>query len=520
MDDKIKRKMRLMFVYMFSALIPVIGVFIYFYQNMYEKMESEILIVANQNLARMSDTIDKEVGTALELINRIYLNRELYTILDTHYASDEEFFCQYQDRLYPSLKILNPLSSSIKYHSVYSDNPTILGGNFVNRLEESFWANTFQDHNQNSIIMHSYAKQPPTNQEGYMFSILSRMDLFKNLNAHKKLIRVDFELNFFENIVANGNFKGTVYIVDDSEMIIFSNSDAPNHTKYVPPDDEATSRYFISHKISTLWGWQIIGIADVAYIKSSLMLERNSALFLLILSVSLLLIVVYKLVTDIQKGHLRERQIELEKKQAQLHALHSQVNPHFLFNVLETIRMRWVLEGKREHSAVILRMAKMYREAIMWQDDMITVKKEIAFIKEFMFIQDYRYGDRLEWRLQVDENIMDFKVPKMMLQTFIDNACVHGIAGTKHKAEISLMGKRKDNFLYFRITDNGAGFTAEKEAHFYHLLKGEINDDACIGIQNLARRLKLYYGDSFQMTLDTSQGKGAAIEIILPIDSF
>ena len=509
------QKFKLLILYCILAIIPVIAIFFYFYQNIYNRMEKELLTALNQSLARVAETIDKDINQVSYLSDKIYGNKQLYDILEKDYDTPVQYFENYTQIIMPIMMAMNPIDTRVKYYCIYVDNPTIFGGGYIQRLDASFTDNSWMNYIQDSkAIIYVYGRYYPHTQSGMLFSFLRNMNQYKNSNQFDKIIKIDLEPDFFRIDISDNDFKGIINIVDEKQTIVCSTFPELEWTQY--EDNSKDDRYRQYIPINTLVDWQVIGIADVDYIKNSLNTQRNIALILLALSTVFIVGVVYRLVNVIFASKLRETQITLQKKQAELNSLRNQVDPHFLFNVLETVRMKLLLSDQKEHSNVIMRMAKLYRKLLTWKDDIVPLMEEAEFIREFMFIQDYRYEDGLVWTMKMNDSAKDFKVPKMLFHSFIENACKHGMNENGGETRIDIEIDMQGNNLRFRVSDNGCGFPPEESENFYAMLDGKFDALKGIGINNAIQRLLLYYGDRFRLTLETKEGQGAAIEIVLP----
>ena len=164
------------------------------------------------------------------------------------------------------------------------------------------------------------------------------------------------------------------------------------------------------------------------------------------------------------KAQVQQAQLERETNQARFLALQSQVNPHFMFNALESIRLKARVKGEIETAQMIKYMAKMFRNLIEWDDNIITVREEIAFLDEFLHIQEYRFEDEFSYEIHVQEEAYECKIPKMILQPLVENACVHGLEAIEDKrlVGICVTADFTKNMLYLQVEDNGGGMTAEK----------------------------------------------------------
>src|SRR5690606_347847 len=131
-----------------------------------------------------------------------------------------------------------------------------------------------------------------------------------------------------------------------------------------------------------------------------------------------------------------EKNMEIEHRHAQLNALQSQINPHFLFNALETIRMRSIIKKEAETAKIIHNMAKLFRGSLTWKRDKVPLTEELEFINCFLEIQKYRFADRLEYKIEVEEAASKCLIPKLIFLPFVENACIHGIEKVRHGGEV------------------------------------------------------------------------------------
>ncbi|MNQ94008.1 Sensor histidine kinase YpdA [compost metagenome] len=168
------------------------------------------------------------------------------------------------------------------------------------------------------------------------------------------------------------------------------------------------------------------------------------------------------LIDDVYIADIQKKDLELKQRQSQLHALQSQINPHFLFNALETIRMRSLIKQENETAKIIKNMAKMFRRSLEWGGEWVTFRDELDLILCFLEIQKYRFGDKLSYRFEVDESVYSCKIPKMTLLPFIENASLHGIEPLQGHGTIELKATRTGDQVYFTIADTGIGMSKEK----------------------------------------------------------
>lgn len=193
---------------------------------------------------------------------------------------------------------------------------------------------------------------------------------------------------------------------------------------------------------------------------------------------------------------LHEREIE---------ALTNQINPHFLYNTLDTIL--WMAETKDSVGVVLMTkaLAQFFRLSLNGGSSMISVKNEIDHALQYLKIQSIRYGEKLSYSFDVDETINDCVVPKIILQPIIENAIYHGIKEADRNGNISISAKRKGEYICFVITDDGVGFdtSIQKSANKTRL--------SGVGIANVDERLRLHYGDEAGVSIQSEAGKGTTV---------
>lgn len=219
------------------------------------------------------------------------------------------------------------------------------------------------------------------------------------------------------------------------------------------------------------------------------------------------------LIEDVYKAKIRETQLELHKKQSEFNALKCQVNPHFMFNVLETIRIKSFLNNEFETSRIIKYMSRIFRKLLMWNEDMIELGEEMKFIREYLEIQHYRYGDELDVEIDADHSLLDVKIPKMTLQTLVDNACEHGFSETDGLKKIKVIVRAINaDAVEIKVYDNGKGMTGEQ---IENILDLNSQDGKGIGIKNVIRRLSLYFDDSYSFKINSEPGAYTEIVLVL-----
>lgn len=323
---------------------------------------------------------------------------------------------------------------------------------------------------------------------------------------------------------------------------------------------EGTGGKLYTISISGKTGWSIVGVTDMA----ELMKGRSEAqrLYVIItagfLVVTVLLCVVFSSaitrplerlknsMKEVERGNFEGTQVETEgnneiaglgksfnvmiykiqqlmeqniyeqeqKRLSELKALQSQINPHFLYNTLDSII--WMAEGGRNSEVVLMTssLARLLRQSISNEDELVSIRREVDYAASYLTIQKMRYQDKMEFEIDVDEGIMNQQIIKLVLQPVVENAIYHGIKYKEGKGLIKITGTYRDGCIYLTVYDNGRGMEQEVLDHIFDAKNGE--EKSGIGICNVQMRLQLYYGMEYGIFYKSIPGEGTAATIKIP----
>ena len=207
---------------------------------------------------------------------------------------------------------------------------------------------------------------------------------------------------------------------------------------------------------------------------------------------------------------------EKEKRTAEIHALQMQINPHYVYNTLTSIKML-IWQGNTELSTrVIDAFVLLLRNTISNTQECITVEQEIENLKNYVLINHVRYGDAIQTEYYVEHGCIGCYLPKMVLQPFVENAFFHAFPEGKGGL-IQVFARKKGDMLVFEIVDNGVGMSKEQlELVQRNEKRGGKEHLTGIGINNVDGRLKLLYGDKFGVKIQSQEGKGTKAVVLMP----
>lgn len=218
-------------------------------------------------------------------------------------------------------------------------------------------------------------------------------------------------------------------------------------------------------------------------------------------------------VTKAQKDKLAIRQKEIK-----LELLANQINPHFLFNTLETIRMKAHVNGQKELAEIVKLLGRIMRRNLEIGSEMITVESEVEFVQCYLEIQKFRYGNRINYDIIFeDEEIKNVRILPLTIQPLVENAIVHGLEFKEGEGHVSVRLYRNNFYIFISVQDDGEGMTNEKLQEVLDSLDDmEDSPGKRVGLRNVHQRLKLFYGEEYGLRIYSQKNGGTKIDIMLP----
>jgi two-component system, sensor histidine kinase YesM len=208
---------------------------------------------------------------------------------------------------------------------------------------------------------------------------------------------------------------------------------------------------------------------------------------------------------------------EQEKlKKSQLRVLQSQINPHFLYNTLDSII--WLINAKEDGKAIEMvdALSQFFRTSLSKGQDFIEVSEELLHVKSYLTIQKGRNWDKFDYEITFNENILNLKMMKLMIQPLVENAIYHGLKPKKEGGKIWIKGWQEDDQLIFTVRDNGVGIETQKLNDLREMLSGDqifSESKHGYGLYNIQERIRLYYLGDFGVTIDSTQGDGTNVTL-------
>ena len=257
-------------------------------------------------------------------------------------------------------------------------------------------------------------------------------------------------------------------------------------------------------------------------------LSRNDEISSLLKSYNTMVDRLSTLVDQVYKAELKNKQVkielqerELEKKQIEIQALQSQINPHFLYNTLETINAYGVINGVEEISEMSEALASMFRYSVR-NFELVTIADEIEHVKSYLIIHDHRIKKPIKLVVDIDPPLYNASIAKLSLQPLVENAIQHGYRKGMPEIVITIRATELGSCLHVSVIDNGRGITNERLIEIQEAMtpdrknRPELRSDLGIGVTNVNRRIQLLFGDQYGLELKSKVNEGTMVSIVLP----
>lgn len=574
-------KKKLVIIYVFCVLIPMIVAYWVIAYTISNNEKNKQKINIDHVIERVNYNLNSVINECKLLSNYIIDDKILNEIISTKYNSPLEYYEKYSHLLEETTikDYYNP--QNIYKINIYVDNNTIINSANILKLDENIknkeWYKQFLESDKNITITVEYDEEKRIFSDSNLtrvISIVRKLDNYKD--GIEKIVKIDINYNNLLGSILNEQMNEKLYIVNRDKIIL------SNKERYYPQENFKNLSYIDNQNIlreedlklkEGKTEWKIIFVEDnirnMGFMNKSKNLFMNLIIFNLILptmvitlisnsltnrirlintyldkikneefnlirevegtdeigsliiSYNLMVLKIKQLIEVVFKEDAEKKTLQISKKQAELKALQSQVNPHFMFNTLETIRMRCIIKKENETAEIIEKLSLILRKTINWGDDNITISEEMIFVKNYIEIQKYRFGDKLSYSFYIQDECKGFKIPKLSILTFVENSCVHGVQNSTDNTSINVAIFKDNQYLYIEIYDTGEGIPKEKLQQIKEKIEKAdfeiFKDSKSIGMLNAYIRMKMYFNNDITFEIESNIDEGTDITLRVPL---
>lgn len=570
--DNLPLTRKLMLLYLCCVLLPLILTDSIIF-SLVIKTEQSSSHHEMENIAEaIHYTLSNRMDNAANLSLNIYSNKYINEFMEADYASPLDYYESYRNFLKDSLYEASMGTSN--YNIVmYADTPGIVnGGSFWNldSAKDKQWYRDFVESGRD-ILAYPYYENTATSTQRKI-SIIRRMDYYHK-GSCPNLVKMDMDYSGMSQSIINSKYRFLVYICD-GDTILFSNDGHGGMGKPYETFLPSMNRRVGYSRDMNVYGrvWSIYVMKEELNVLS--IIRNNFALLLFLILVNLLLPAllmkginhsftsrlrelgaafdkgdiheltqlpavrgkdeigvlmasynhmagrINDLIQTVYKDRLKEQEMDIARQNAELLALHSQINPHFLFNALESIRMHSLIKNEEETAGMVERLALMERLYVDWGTDTISIREELQFVEAYLELQKYRFGDRLSYKIEAEPACLRYCVPRLTLVTFVENACVHGLENKTAPGWIFVRCCCRDGLLYMEIEDTGHGMNSELLLTLQEKMENAsmqlLKENERVGILNACLRLHLATENTVKFQLESKEDSGTIVTISIP----
>lgn len=226
----------------------------------------------------------------------------------------------------------------------------------------------------------------------------------------------------------------------------------------------------------------------------------------------------YQSQIELQDVEIERQKLKNEQVQSAFLALQRQINPHYLFNTLESIRMKVLMNGDRETAAIIEEFSSGYREMMHTSYEMISIEEELKLVKNFFSVIRFRFGEHIQLHILLEnEDIKNYKIFKFIIQPLVENAIYHGVERQDEDGIIHLSICTKAEYLLIKVTDNGIGMSHQKIEEIMESIRHpKEGDNKNLALRNIYSRLALVYKNNFNFEIESTEGQYTSVQLTIP----
>ena len=568
-----------------GVLLPIVVMNLLFMNRMSgiikEREEQNLQI----SLERARKDIHSMIDGGVAVSHAIITDKLLSDSMDRIYTNQFDFYYTFDEQLRRRVTSYMPVNNQIQRIGIYTNNPTIVPGGDYYLIDEtvlkSNWYAEWQK-SKGSFQVLAYRDASVNNAvatSSYL-SIIEKMNYYNPNSSYQKLVKIDFYLSRFYDVIARERSYLDLYLVNDKGQIIVSTDDRyqgegdTDYTlfdmnKYTKDMNEELHVIPIGNA-SYVKGWKLLGVPQETRIKKAtldmwLYFGMLAALMTLVTSIFIYVMLrsynyrvkrlsrhmqkvrnekfelinidggqdeigdlirnfnmmtaqINSLINNVYKLEIQQRSQEAERVKAELNLLQSQMNPHFLFNTLNALLVVSTKNNYTDVKDIIKDLSKLLRRLLNWKDDLVTLEEEISFTMMYLGIEKFRFRDKFQYKIDIHDDVRHYKIPKMSIQQIAENACKHGIQAIEGVGTVTISAEIVDGYLNIVVADNGQGMDKDQLRKVLSNMRSkEEGAGSNIGIRNVYRRLELYYEDKVNFNIVSSLGEGTEVSFKIPL---
>ena len=541
---KLSLRKKLILLFVMTSTLPIILLGLYDLYNMKSVLLRNTDFFVSENLDRVDDNLNICLDSYNDLLYQIYTNDDLVEWVDNLNEDVNEAV---------TINQLRRFLQGLFYAKDYVRSITVIteGGEVITYDQmtwatyENSWIKNYSlsvdemykmvSENNHTVLLDTEFGTNFANEDFYLFHMAHRIVDYKKPYRRNGIVILSIDEEFLQDILQteSGEEDETPdynCLIGKKGQIISCPDDSLIGTEVVSSDyatslleDERNEIYSDFIKKNSVirpytnvysyydeeLSWEIVEPID----QSSFMSEMSRQKTIIIIASLILLIATILALRDVLA---KEKEAQDEQRHAEIKALEAQINPHFLYNTLDTINWMAIDKDEFDISNAINSLAQILRYAISKSEEMVPLRDEVEWLKKYIYLQQYRLKNKFVCKVEASPEIMDEKIHKLLLQPFVENAIIHGFSKNQEEYILDVAMSAFDDGIRIVIKDNGCGIP--KDA-LEKLMRGEKISDGNknhLGVRNAMTRLHMYYQSKEKVQIESSEGEGTTITLWVP----
>lgn len=553
-----KFRYKLITTYILLGVIPmtIMGL-VWYNQTRTILMKQEKSSIENY-LTQAVSNMDNQLRIYNNLSDYIAFNQQISHVVSHEYDSYYDMYNQFSNVLDPMLASLKYFHSDINQITIYTKNNVVKHNTTlapITEIENEDWYKIIKGNND----IHWFVSQ----DEKKVFCVRNIPTLENNYEVGVLYVQVDYE-KLFESFKQMNDSNYGIFIMDElgDNIFNFDQFEDLNKSRKMTFDEfnkgigkENIYTIVTAHSMNNNWTVSLYKPQKLIYESTNFMITGNVIAIILLIVFSVIITSVLSKVMvsgleklranmeEVEKGNMEitvksnnedevgalirgfEKMIiqikaliedvyesRLIQKDYEMKALQAQINPHFLYNSLSLINWMALETDQEDISKITLSLSTFYRTALNKGKNILRVRDEIKNMRSYLDIQLMMHDYEFDVDVQVEEDILDYNILNLILQPLIENAIDHGIdLKTNGRGGIKIIGKKQNDEIVLIVSDNGVGMSNEQAES---ILTNKSNG---YGVKNVNERIKLYYGEQYQLKIESEIGIGTKVKVTIPI---
>jgi two-component system sensor histidine kinase YesM len=568
-------------IYIVGVLLPIMIINLVFLDRISDLIKSREQQNLEISLERARKDIHDFIEGGVAVSYTLSTDKNLYEMLDRTYKDSIDFYGAFDEQLRDRLSIYMPVNNQIERISMLTNNRSIVSGGNYQIMNGKVWTSEWYQQaeaSSNQVVVTAYRETENDNSASSTpkLSVIDWMDNYRSLNKYEKLLKIDLDLSEVYDVIVREKDYLSLYLVNEQNQIVMSAdsgyqrvTDEPYPLFNLQGNNQQELHVLPLGTANYLKGWRIIGITQGERITHAILDIRLYAAMLATTVTLLTSIFIYvmlrsynyrvkrlsrhmqkvsnekfeliridegrdeigglihnfnrmtsrinSLINDVYKLEIQSKNLEMERVRAELNFLQSQMNPHFLFNTLNAILVVCTKNKYDDVTDIIKSLSKLLRRLLRWKEDLVTLQEEMQFIEMYLKIEKFRFRDKFDYQFEIEEQALEYKIPKMSMQPLVENSCKHGLQTIEGLGIIKVKAAIEEGRLQVTVSDNGKGIEASQLKDLLNNIRTEDSPGLNIGMRNVYRRLELYYADQVTFEIISVPDAGTAVSFGIPL---